>query len=107
MFLDIIHRLVHFLKSHNISETGFCVRPQEIRASSIYWIQLSRFYLRTETESSLRNVVFFFKWTRRWIMSKNIILVIIYHRHKRLNLIYICNNDIYSDSYLVLGFIYR
>jgi hypothetical protein len=35
---------------------------------SIYWIQLSRFYLRTETESSLRNVVFFKKWTGRWIL---------------------------------------
>jgi hypothetical protein len=66
MFLDIIHRLVHFLKNHNVSETGFCLRPQEkptqldpdIGASSIYWIQLGRFYLRTETESSLRNVVF-------------------------------------------------
>jgi hypothetical protein len=22
MFLDIIHRLVHFLKKHNVSETG-------------------------------------------------------------------------------------
>jgi hypothetical protein len=31
----------------------------EIGASSIYWIQLSRFYLRTEAESSLRNVVVF------------------------------------------------
>jgi hypothetical protein len=28
MFLDIIHRLVHFLKSHNVSETEFCLRPQ-------------------------------------------------------------------------------
>jgi hypothetical protein len=27
MFLDIIHRVVHFLK-HNVSETGFCLRPQ-------------------------------------------------------------------------------
>jgi hypothetical protein len=44
MFLDIIHRLVRFLKNTNK------------------------------------------KWTRRWIMSKNIILEIIYHRHKRLNL---------------------
>jgi hypothetical protein len=74
MFLDIIHRLVHLKK--NVSETGFCLRPQVkptqldpidraspyLRTfffSSIYWIQLSRFYLRTETESSLRNVVFF------------------------------------------------
>jgi hypothetical protein len=48
---------------------------------------VSRFYLRTETESSLRNVVVFKKWTRRWIMSKNIILVIIYHRHRHLDLI--------------------
>jgi hypothetical protein len=28
MFWDIIHRLVHFLKNHNVSETGFCLRPQ-------------------------------------------------------------------------------
>jgi hypothetical protein len=28
MFLDIIYRLVHFLKNHNVSETGFCLRPQ-------------------------------------------------------------------------------
>jgi hypothetical protein len=30
----------------------------EIRASSDDWAQLSRFYLKTETESRLRNVVF-------------------------------------------------
>jgi hypothetical protein len=29
-----------------------------IGTSSIDWAQLSRFYLKTETESSLRNVVF-------------------------------------------------
>jgi hypothetical protein len=28
MFLDIIHRLVHFLNNHNVSETGFYIRPQ-------------------------------------------------------------------------------
>jgi hypothetical protein len=28
MFLDIIHRLVHFLKNHNVSETRLCLRPQ-------------------------------------------------------------------------------
>jgi hypothetical protein len=28
MFLDIIHRLVHFLKNHNVSETEFCLRLQ-------------------------------------------------------------------------------
>jgi hypothetical protein len=63
MFLDIIHRLVHFLKT-----------TTEIGASSINWIQL-----KTETESSLRNVVVFKNWTRRWIMSKNIILVRIFY----------------------------
>jgi hypothetical protein len=56
MFLDIIHRPVYISK-HNISETGFCLRL-EIGTNSIDRAQLSRFYLKTETESSLRNVVF-------------------------------------------------
>jgi hypothetical protein len=64
----------------NVSETGFCLRLQvkptqlgpinkvspylslslgpEIGTSSIDWTQLSRFYLKTETESSLQNAVF-------------------------------------------------
>jgi hypothetical protein len=29
--------------------------------SSVYWAQLSRFYLRTEIESSLRNVILKYK----------------------------------------------
>jgi hypothetical protein len=33
-------------------------RFPEIGTSCIDWAQLSRFYLKTETESSLRNVVF-------------------------------------------------
>jgi hypothetical protein len=33
-------------------------RCPEIGTSSVYWNQLSRFYLRTEIESRLRNVVF-------------------------------------------------
>jgi hypothetical protein len=33
-------------------------RCPEIGTSSIDWAQLSRFYLKTETESSLQNVVF-------------------------------------------------
>jgi hypothetical protein len=28
------------------------------KTSSIYWAQLSRFHLKTKTESSLRNIVF-------------------------------------------------
>jgi hypothetical protein len=64
MFLDIIHRPV-FIEKHRpvyFSETGFSRRLQvkcpEIGISSIDLAQLSRFYLKTETESSLRNVVF-------------------------------------------------
>jgi hypothetical protein len=33
----------------------------ETETSSIYWVQLSVLYLRTETVSSLRNVVFYIK----------------------------------------------
>jgi hypothetical protein len=46
MFLDIIHRPVYTPLS------------PEIGNISIDWAQLSRFYLKTETESSLRNVMF-------------------------------------------------
>jgi hypothetical protein len=60
-----------------------------IRTSSIDWAQMSRFYLKTEIESSLRNVVFwkinrtvFYIKTGRRIMSRNIILVLMGHRHK-------------------------
>jgi hypothetical protein len=47
-FLDIIHRPSLNFK-HDVSEIG---------TSSIDWAQQSRYYLRTETDSSLRNVVF-------------------------------------------------
>jgi hypothetical protein len=65
MFLDIIHRPVYILKKlavyfskYNVSETGFCLDSLEIGTSSIDLAQLSRFYLKTETKSSLRNVMF-------------------------------------------------
>jgi hypothetical protein len=74
-----------YFSKHNVSETGLClclqVKPTQLspvdrvsphlrtkitkitqdlrsgdRDSSIYWAQLSMFYLKTETESSLRNV---------------------------------------------------
>jgi hypothetical protein len=65
------HHPVYILK-HNVSETGFCLRLHvkptqlgsidragpEIGTSSVDWAQLNRFYMKTETESSLRNVVF-------------------------------------------------
>jgi hypothetical protein len=41
---------------HEVSETG-----EDIRTGSIEWDQLSRFRRKTETETSLRNVVFRFK----------------------------------------------
>jgi hypothetical protein len=44
----------------------------EIGNSSIDWLQLNRLHLKTETEFSLRNVVFKIK-TGRWIMSRNTI----------------------------------
>jgi hypothetical protein len=64
--VDIIHRPVFYL-NHNVSETGFCLRLQveptqlgptdKSNLSADYWAQLSRFHLKTETESSFRNVV--------------------------------------------------
>jgi hypothetical protein len=46
MFLEIIH---------------YPSISPEIGTNSIDWAQLSRFYLKTETESSLRNVVLKYK----------------------------------------------
>jgi hypothetical protein len=43
--------------STNIMFLDIILSP-EIRPSSIDWVRLIRFYLKTETESSLRNVVF-------------------------------------------------
>jgi hypothetical protein len=60
-------------------------RCPEIRSSSIDWAQLSRFYLKTETEFSLRNAVCFKEKTGRWIMSRNTIIVFTCHRHRPLD----------------------
>jgi hypothetical protein len=70
------HRPVFLFKTHKVSETEFCCCwCPEIGTSSIDWAQLSRFHLKTETESSLRNAVFLNE-TGRWIMSRNIIYVV-------------------------------
>jgi hypothetical protein len=61
IFLDIIHASV----------TG---------ASFIDWAQLNRFYLKTETQSRLRNIVFYIK-TGRCKMSRNIMFVLMYNGH--------------------------
>jgi hypothetical protein len=55
--LDNINRRVPYLK-HDISEIGFCLRRQ---ISSIYWVHLSRFHLKTQRQSSLWNFVFWIK----------------------------------------------
>jgi hypothetical protein len=80
MFLDIIH--------HSMSDTGLCVclqvKPTPGKeTSSIDWAQLNKFYLKPETKSGQGNVVLI--KARRWIMSKNIIFVLMYHRHKLLD----------------------
>jgi hypothetical protein len=46
MFLDIIHCLVHFLKNHNVSETGFCLHPQ-VKPTQLDPIDRASPYLRT------------------------------------------------------------
>jgi hypothetical protein len=80
--MDIINRPVFYLK-HDISESGVCLRLKveliqmgpiektilcicsclccwcpETETSSFYCAYLDRFHLKTEIESSLRNVVF-------------------------------------------------
>jgi hypothetical protein len=55
--LHIIHCPVFYLKQ-NISETGFGIHSQVEITQSLSPAQLSRFQSKTETEFSLRNVVF-------------------------------------------------
>jgi hypothetical protein len=53
---------------------------QETDTNFIYWVPLSRFRLKTETESSLRNAVFKIKH-RPVLVSRILIVILIYHRH--------------------------
>jgi hypothetical protein len=46
--LDIIHR-IFFIKTHNVSETGVCIRP-ETGTSSIYWPQQNRCLLHDDRD---------------------------------------------------------
>jgi hypothetical protein len=57
MFLDIIHRPVYISKQR----FGDWILSPATGTCSIDWAQLSRFYLKTEIESSLRNVVLKYK----------------------------------------------
>jgi hypothetical protein len=45
-------------KYNAIRQNGFGFSKQSLLTKSRDWAQLSRFYLKTERESSLRNVVF-------------------------------------------------
>jgi hypothetical protein len=66
----------------------------ETGTSSMDWVQLTRFYLNTETKSSFRNVVFKIK-TRQWIMSRSTIFILTYYRYKLLDLIcYVAPSDL-------------
>jgi hypothetical protein len=91
-------------------------RRPEIGTSSIDWNQLSRSYLKTETESSLRNVMFwkvnrttFHTKTRRWILFKNAIFVLMYRRHKPLDHTYIWwhNFSLYYDKFISVCYMSR
>jgi hypothetical protein len=90
--LDIIHHAAFFIKN-NVSKSGilspssgkslFCwAQSTEL----IYISGVGLFYLKTETESSLRNFVFN-KKPGRWIMSKRSIIILMSHRHKLLETI--------------------
>jgi hypothetical protein len=67
VFLDIINRPVFISNTQRFGDW----------TSSNDWAQLSRFHLKVETESSLRNVVFEIKTGRS-------IIVIIWHRQEML-----------------------
>jgi hypothetical protein len=77
MLLDILHRPVFIQKhrpvyfsEHNVSETGLCLRLQ-VKPTQLGPIDRSSPYLGTG-----------------WRMSNNIIFVLMYHRHKLLDLNY-------------------
>jgi hypothetical protein len=58
-----------------MSETEICLRPPETETSFIDWVEHSRSYLRTETDSSLRNVIFNYE-LRRSVISKKTVTVL-------------------------------
>jgi hypothetical protein len=82
---------------HDDSDIGFSLRHQvertqlgpidmarlelgvETENSCIYWVQLSRFRLKTATESSLRR--FMFKIKEKTMIMLNILIVILIYRH--------------------------
>jgi hypothetical protein len=65
--LNIISHPVFYLK-YNISETGFCLRLKVER-----------------TQNPLSETPCFKQKTGRWIMSRIVIVMLIYHRHKPID----------------------
>jgi hypothetical protein len=73
---------------------GFCLRLQ-VKPTQLGPIDRAGLYLRRQIESGLRNAVFwninrtvFQVKTGRWLMPRNMIFVLMYHRHKLLDLTY-------------------
>jgi hypothetical protein len=56
IFLDIIHRLVHFLKN-NVLETGFCLRPR-VKPTQLDPIDRASPYLRTPMSVGSNQVIY-------------------------------------------------
>jgi hypothetical protein len=62
-----------------------CCSYLEAETDSVEWVQLSKFHLKKETESSLRIVVLNKKTTMG--MPRIVIFILKHYRHKRINLI--------------------
>jgi hypothetical protein len=82
MLLDNIHRLVCVLKTQRFGDW-----TPEIGASSVDWTQQSRFLPEDGDRVQPPKRCVFKTETRRWILSKSIMVVLMYHRHKLLDLI--------------------
>jgi hypothetical protein len=78
--LDIVPRLVFYLK-HDVSETGFCLVGKTERATSLV-LSIGAIWVGI-TWRRRQDPVSEFKWkTGRWIMSRIVIIIVIYLRHK-------------------------
>jgi hypothetical protein len=55
---DIVPKVLLLKAPYHTHRSSKIALSPEIGTISVYWTQLSRFYLMTEIESSLRNVVF-------------------------------------------------
>jgi hypothetical protein len=58
------------------------------KTSSFYWTHLSTFHLKTETESSLQNIMFLIIDKTMDNVQNYVSYILIYHHHKPMNFIY-------------------